>query len=38
MPKTWTPHDDSKSRKAFAKAVRALSANKGRQFRPRPSR
>jgi hypothetical protein len=36
MAKTWTPIDDSKSRKAFEKAMRALTSPKGRrQQRPR---
>jgi hypothetical protein len=36
MAKTWTPVDDKKSQKAFAKAMRALTAPKGRrQQRPR---
>jgi hypothetical protein len=31
MAKTWIPHNDTKTRKAFAKAMRALTANKGRR-------
>jgi hypothetical protein len=37
MAKTWVSKNDSKSQKAFAKAMRALIAPKGRRtnFRPR---
>jgi hypothetical protein len=31
MAKTWVPHDDKKSAKAFAKAMRALSPKGGRR-------
>jgi hypothetical protein len=31
MAKTWVPKNDSKSQKAFAKAMRALIAPKGRR-------
>jgi hypothetical protein len=31
MPKTWVPKNDSKSQKAFVKAMRALIAPKGRR-------
>jgi hypothetical protein len=34
MAKTWTPHNDTKSRKAFAKAMRLLVAPKGRRRHP----
>jgi hypothetical protein len=38
MAKTWVPNNDTKSAKAFAKAMRALLAPKGgrRQHHPRP--
>jgi hypothetical protein len=31
MAKTWVPKNDSKSQKAFIKAMRALIASKGRR-------
>jgi len=36
MAKTWVPKNDIKSQKAFAKAMRLLSAPKGRRNFSRP--
>jgi hypothetical protein len=36
MAKTWVPTNDTKSVKAFAKAMRLLMSPKGRQRPPRP--
>jgi hypothetical protein len=38
MAKTWTPINDVKSQKAFARAMRELKGNKRGRRHPRPTR